>query len=86
MIIEATLSSEGQLTMPETIRDLLGLKPGDKVVFVIRGEHVEIEASHGSILDWYGVLDADDQADLDAVRQHTRQAIAAEVVREHSLD
>lgn len=30
------LSNDGQVTIPVAIRDLLGLKPGDRVVFVQR--------------------------------------------------
>ncbi len=29
----ATLTSKGQITLPKSIRDRLGLKPGDKIAF-----------------------------------------------------
>ena len=33
-----TMTSEGQLTLPEQVRVSLGLKPGDKVEFVDMGD------------------------------------------------
>jgi AbrB family looped-hinge helix DNA binding protein len=35
----ATMTSKGQLTVPKEIRELLGLKPGDKVELLPNGEH-----------------------------------------------
>lgn len=34
----ATMTSEGQLTVPKEIRELLGLKPGDKVDLLPSGD------------------------------------------------
>lgn len=34
----ATITSQGQLTLPKVIRDLLGLKPGDRVSFRVRDD------------------------------------------------
>jgi AbrB family looped-hinge helix DNA binding protein len=86
MFAEATLTSKGQLTVPKAIRDRLRLKPGDKVVFVVRGDRVEIEVVGGSILDWYGAVKADGPQDLEAARVRVRRAIAEEVVREGATD
>lgn len=33
---EATLSSKNQIVIPREAREALGLKPGDKLVFVVR--------------------------------------------------
>ena len=86
MFSEATLTSKGQLTVPKAIREHLRLKPGSKVVFVIRDGRVEIEANNGSILDWYGSVEVDTPQDLDAVREQVRAVIAEEVVDEGSRD
>jgi len=34
----SNMTSKGQVTVPKEIRDLLGLKPGDRVAFVIEGD------------------------------------------------
>lgn len=38
MEAESTLTSKGQLTVPKEIRELLGLKEGRKVLFIVRGQ------------------------------------------------
>ena len=38
----ATLTSKGQLTVPKDVRDRLGLKSGDRVVFEIEGDSVRL--------------------------------------------
>jgi AbrB family looped-hinge helix DNA binding protein len=37
---EATLSSKNQVVIPRDVRKALGLKAGDKLLFVLRGEHL----------------------------------------------
>lgn len=37
---EATITSKGQITIPKKIRERLGLKPGTKVAFLVRGKEV----------------------------------------------
>jgi antitoxin PrlF len=37
--ISARLTSKGQLTVPKPVRDALGLKEGDRVLFRVDGEH-----------------------------------------------
>ncbi len=36
-VIESRVGSKGELFPPKTIRDSLGLKPGDRIFFEIRG-------------------------------------------------
>ncbi len=40
---QTKVSSKGQITIPKSIRERTGLKPGDKVRVEIRGEHIVIE-------------------------------------------
>ncbi len=37
---EATLSSKNQIVVPREAREALGLKPGDKLLVVVRGDRV----------------------------------------------
>lgn len=50
---EATLSSKNQIVIPREARKALGLKPGDKILVVVRGGRVLVlkkpEAHHDAI-------------------------------------
>jgi AbrB family looped-hinge helix DNA binding protein len=37
---EATLSTKNQIVVPREAREALGVKPGDKLLVVVRGERV----------------------------------------------
>jgi AbrB family looped-hinge helix DNA binding protein len=37
---EATLSSKNQIVIPRKAREALGVKPGDKILVVVRGDRV----------------------------------------------
>lgn len=37
---EATLSAKNQIVIPKEAREALGVKPGDKLVVVVRGDRV----------------------------------------------
>jgi len=37
---EATLSAKNQIVVPREAREALGVKPGDKLIVVVRGERV----------------------------------------------
>lgn len=55
MEIAATLTSKGQLTVPKAVRDALGLKEGDQVIFrVLEGRAVV--ARSPSLLDLAGAV------------------------------
>lgn len=38
MADEATMTSKGQVTVPKKVREKLGLEPGSKISFILRGE------------------------------------------------
>lgn len=41
-MIESTVTAKGQTTLPKDIRDVLKLKPGDKLRYLIIGDEVRI--------------------------------------------
>ena len=41
-MIEATLSSKNQIVVPREAREALGVRPGDKLLIVVRGNAVVI--------------------------------------------
>jgi AbrB family looped-hinge helix DNA binding protein len=55
----ATLTSKGQITIPVEVRRKLGLKPGDRVAFVVEaGGEVRLKAKKRPLADLLGVLQA----------------------------
>jgi AbrB family looped-hinge helix DNA binding protein len=48
MKYSSSISSKGQVTVPQEIRNRLGLSTGDRVEFVIEGEKTVIRPSRGS--------------------------------------
>ena len=40
----ATVTSKGQITLPKSVRDELGIETGDQVVFVVEGKGVALHA------------------------------------------
>lgn len=47
----AKLSSKSQIVVPEAVRNHLGLKPGDRVIFDVEGDHAILRKTPGSALD-----------------------------------
>lgn len=40
---QTRVSSKGQITIPKSVREKMGLQPGDKVRVEVRGENIVIE-------------------------------------------
>lgn len=59
----ATITSKGQITIPKAIRDLLGVKAGDRLVFVQRAAgEVVVEAETLDVTSLRGILKHDGPA------------------------
>jgi len=41
-VVESKISSKGRTTIPKSVREALGVKPGDRVRYVILGYEVRI--------------------------------------------
>ena len=52
----ASLSSKGQITIPKVIRELLQVKTGDRVDFVVEGEHVVLRPGTLDLRSLRGLL------------------------------
>ncbi len=52
----ARLTRQGQITVPKSVRDALGARPGDDIEFVSRGDELVIELRpRRSVLDFAGL-------------------------------
>ena len=52
---EAKITSKGQITVPLDIRRVLGVKPGDRLVFETAGENVSVRPIRGSFEKYRGI-------------------------------
>ena len=52
--MESIMTRKGQVTIPKEIRDRLGVKEGEKVLFVLRGDEIILKVVKGTILDLRG--------------------------------
>lgn len=72
------LDSKGQVTLPKAVRDALGLREGDRVVFRVEGSHAVLVRA-ADLLDLAGVVPvppAGGGADWKGVIDQTRRARA----------
>lgn len=76
-MIGSMITRKGQVTIPKTIRDRLGVREGEKVLFVVRGDDVVLKVVRGTILDLKGsVTPVQQPEDFESIRQSTQKAIA----------
>jgi AbrB family looped-hinge helix DNA binding protein len=77
--VAARVTSKGQVTIPKAVRDALGLREGDEVVFRVEGARATL-ARTSDLLELAGsvrVPAAKRGASWDDVRRQTRTARAA---------
>ena len=90
---QATLTSKGQITLPKSIRQALGVTTGGKVAFELRGGEVVVtraEAEHEdpAIEAFLGLLEADirDGRNVRALPEDLAQAMLANAGYVNALD
>lgn len=80
----AVLTSKGQMTIPKEIRRGLNLKPSERVIIVIEGEHAVIKPLRGNILDIGGSLTISDKEkpiNFRKIREEFRKNVAEKAAR-----
>jgi antitoxin PrlF len=78
MDVVSRMTSKGQVTVPKAVRDALGLREGDRVVFRVVGERAEL-ARTADLLELAGVVpvpapEAESGTGWDEVRRQLREA------------
>ncbi len=79
----AVLTSKGQMTVPKEVRKALNLKPSEKVVIVVEGDHAVIKPLKGNILDIGGSIRVSGKkkpVDFHKVREEVKKKIAKKAV------
>ena len=81
---KATLTSKGQLTVPKDVRERLGLRPGDRLVFELEGDSVRLKVERRKELkELKGILRSGREypgreAEREAAREHVARAVLGE--------
>ena len=78
----STVTQKGQVTIPKEIRDHLGVKEGEKVLFVLRGEEVVLKVIRGNILDLKASVRAQAHPeDFESIRKAVKRSLSSRVAR-----
>jgi AbrB family looped-hinge helix DNA binding protein len=79
----SVLTRKWQTTIPKDIRNLLGLNPNDKILYLIEGKKVVLKPLKGNILDLRGsVATKEKPIDFKKLRDTTRKKVARRIVEE----
>ena len=75
----STLTSKGQTTIPQEVREALGLRPGTRIVFEINGDSAVLRRQPG-VMSLYGALKTpgSEEVDFATARAVALQEWAAE--------
>ena len=79
----AKMTSKGQITVPKEVRDRLGLKPGDRVLFIVEDDgSARLLAANRDISSLVGILPAPRRrATLAQIEASVARAAGARLVR-----
>lgn len=78
---QSVLTSKGQTTIPKEIRQFLGLKPKDRLFYLMEDGKVVLKPLHGDILELRGSVSPKHRPeDFNAIRSATRKAVAKKAV------
>lgn len=78
-----SITAKGQVSIPVDIRNLLGLRPGEKVIFRIVDERVELAPAPMSLDDAYGSVEPLQRPEnFDVLRETALTEHAEKVIQE----
>ena len=77
----SVLTKKWQTTIPKEIRNLLKLKPNDKILYLVEGEKVMLKPLRGNILELRGsVATKKKPIDFKKLREDTRKKVAHKIL------
>ena len=83
-MITSKIGRRGQLTLPRSVRNWLGLQEGDKVAFVRRGDEIILHPLSKTLLDLRGSIPVEEPQDFDSVREQIREIRAQQVATDET--
>ncbi len=79
----STLTKKGQVTIPKEIRNILGIKEHDKVMFVKKDGDIILKHISGDIFDLRGSLKSiKESEDFEKIRNIARKSAAKKIIEE----
>lgn len=80
---ETSMTEKGQVTIPQEIRRIMGLRPHDRVHFQVRGEEITISRASSKLLAGFGAVTPKNQPeDIHKQRKAFEEGVAEDVVSE----
>ena len=80
-MLQSVITRKGQTTIPKEIRELLKLKPNDRLFYIVEESKVILKPIHGNILELRGsVPSKEPDVDFDKIREITRKNISKKIV------
>jgi antitoxin PrlF len=77
-VVEARITSKGQITIPKVVRDRLGVGPGDALEFDFEGERLEVRPKRRrTISEFRGLFRVDSARSTDEERRAAWDAMTA---------
>ncbi len=82
-MFESTITRKGQTTIPKPIRELLGLKPNDKIFYLVEDNKVILKPMRGDILELRGsVKPRKTPEDLEQIRKIVKIKMAKRLIED----
>ena len=82
-LMESRMTQKGQITIPAEIRARLGIKPKDKVQFILESDGVKVVPAESRFLKGYGAVPPiNTPEDWRAVRREFEELVAEDADRE----
>ena len=79
----SVLTRKWQTIIPKDVRNFLGLKPNDKIFYLIEGEKVVLKPLKGNILDLRGSVPTREKPiDFEELRGTTQKRVAQKIIKE----
>ncbi len=79
-MVQSIVTSKGQTTIPKKIRELLRIKPNDRLLYLLEDGKVILRPIHGDILELKGSVPAKGKpGDFEDIRASARKAIAKKI-------
>lgn len=75
------VSSKGQITLPKSIREAMGIKPGDTIVITQKENNIVLHPVTETLFELRGSIEVDGPQDLDAILEKAKKSVAADVIR-----